>query len=170
MPAIPRVGLVLTCATLVVACSSSEPDVDLASLRPPESWTSEQQEVIDAYGTFRTELSSTTATLDGDLSVLESLSTPRLGEALVDTLVGGRSVGEIITGPYEFTPLDVTFSDDDTSVLTICAWDQTVVSNEGDQLTEIPEGPTTAKVEMQRPDAAWLVNGIFDGEGVDCEL
>ncbi len=125
--------------------------------------------MIDAFSTFRAELTRATSTKDGDLDTVEALSSPRLGEALLDNIVGDRSVGNIVLGDYDFTPLSVTFDDGDAQLL-LCAWDQTYVSNEGEQLSDIPDAPSTAKVDMMSADERWLVNGLFEGDGQPCQL
>ncbi|MEZ5374931.1 MAG: hypothetical protein R2733_00370 [Acidimicrobiales bacterium] len=162
---------VLAMASAAVACSSGNVDeLSADQLNPPASWTSEEQVILDVYSTFRTELTDATATKDGDLDPVFDLASPRLAEALEEVIVGDRSVGNVVRGTYDFTPLSVTMVADDEAEILMCAWDQTYVYNEGEQLSEVPEAPETAKVDMKLMEGVWLVNGIFDGAGQTCEL
>lgn len=167
----PTRSTLATCvvAVAVAGCSSSQNELSAEELRPQASWTAEEQQIVDLYTTFREELGQATSMKDGDLSAVTDLSSPRLSEALTDTIVGNRSVGNLIEGDYVFTPLSVTIDGEDAKLL-LCAWDQTYMVNEGDQLTEVPEEPTTATVDMNFTEGQWLVNGLFDGEGQPCDL
>lgn len=143
----------------------------MADLDPPDSWTVEEQEVIDTYARFRSQLTEVTKTIDGDLDRVLVLTTPRLGEGLTEMVSGQRAVGDLIDGSYSFVPLAVSFDVDQEAQLLVCSWDQTYVINEGDQLTDVPDGPTTATVDLhEQDDGTWLVNGIFETEGVPCQL
>ncbi len=156
-------------AAALGGCSSSQNELSDAELRPQASWTAEEQQIVDVYANFREELGQATAMKEGDLSAVTQRSSPRLADALVDTIVANRSVGNLIEGSYVFTPLSVTIDGEDATLL-LCAWDQTYLVNEGEQLSEVPDEPTTATVDMNRVDGQWLVNGLFDGEGQPCEL
>ncbi len=160
------VGLVV----LATACSSSTAELTNDELTPPAAWNADEQQVIETYATFRSELTEATRTKEGDLSAAVELASPRLAEALVDNITADRSVGNLIEGRYDFAPLSVTFASEDAAQILTCAWDQTYVINEGEPGSEIPDGPTTAKVDMNFADGRWVVNGIFAGEGQPCEL
>ncbi|MEZ5229158.1 MAG: hypothetical protein R2710_21565 [Acidimicrobiales bacterium] len=157
-------------ASAAVACSSGNVDeLSADQLNPPASWTSEEQVILDVYSTFRTELTDATATKDGDLDPVFDLASPRLAEALEEVIVGDRSVGNVVRGTYDFTPLSVTMVADDEAEILMCAWDQTCLQR-GRAAQRGPEAPETAKVDMKLMEGVWLVNGIFDGAGQTCEL
>lgn len=162
--------LALTLTLILAACAGGGGE-SLADLEPPTAWTDEEQAVIDTYARFRSELTEITKSIDGDLDRVLVLATPRLSEGLTETITAQRSVGDLIDGRYQFQPLAVDLGTDGEAQLTICSWDQTFVVNEGEQLTPIPEGPTTARVDLDEGEnGGWLVNGIFEGEGQDCTL